>query len=130
MDTTNKASTSSYQLVKTKFEPSLQQQKLTMDAFSYYSNKFNRMKALLLKEDDVEVIHNGSSITTQEEPAAKRQKCIKSHPIQDGGVRQTRISFEIHPSLILYDDLIHESGQMESGNISDDEEESGSGKKK
>ena len=49
--------------------------------------------------------------------------------LKTGGVRQTRISFEIHPSLILYDDLIHESGHMESGNISDDEEESVSGKK-
>ena len=87
------------------------------------------MKALLLKDDDVEIIHSHSSSITTQEPAAKRQKYSKPHTIQDGGVRQTRISFEIHPSLILYDDLIHESGQIESGNISDDEEESVSGKK-
>ena len=41
--------------VRTKFEPSPQQRQLGYDTFSYYSNKFNRMKTLLLKDDDVEV---------------------------------------------------------------------------
>jgi hypothetical protein len=40
--------------VKTKFEPDPThgQRELGSDAFSYYSNKFNLMKSLLMKDDD------------------------------------------------------------------------------
>mmetsp|Transcript_25330 Transcript_25330/g.38907 ORF Transcript_25330/g.38907 Transcript_25330/m.38907 type:complete len:140 (-) Transcript_25330:132-551(-) len=116
--TTNK--TISCQLVKTKFEPTLQQQQITTDAFSHYSNKFNRMKALLLKSDDVEVMHVSGN--TLQEPAAKRRKGTNSQPIQNRGVRQTKLSFEVHPSLLLHDDLLRMYEQMDSANISDDEE--------
>ena len=115
--TTNK--TISCQLVKTKFEPTLQQQQITTDAFSHYSNKFNRMKALLLKSD-VDVMHVSGN--TLQEPAAKRRKGTNSQPIQNRGVRQTKLSFEVHPSLLLYDDLLRMHEQMDSANISDDEE--------
>mmetsp|Transcript_24779 Transcript_24779/g.37560 ORF Transcript_24779/g.37560 Transcript_24779/m.37560 type:complete len:139 (-) Transcript_24779:132-548(-) len=119
-DTTTTTKTISCQLVKTKFEPTLQQQQITNDAFSHYSNKFNLMKALLLKSDDVEVMHVSGN--TLQEPAAKRRKGTNSQPIQNRGVRQTKLSFEVHPSLLLYDDLLRMYEQMDSANISDDEE--------
>jgi hypothetical protein len=127
MDT--KKTTVTCQLVKTKFEPTPRQKVATTDAFSYYSNKFNRMRTLLLQDDDVEVLHS-AGITLQG-PAAKRRKGTNSQPIHDGGLRQTRISFEVHPSLLLYDDLLRMFDQMDIANISDDEaddEESVSGK--
>jgi hypothetical protein len=112
-------------VVKVKTEPTPRQRELGCDAFSYYSNKFNLMKTLLLKGDDVEVLHS-AGITFQG-PAAKRRKGSNSQPIQvqDGGVRQTRISFEVHPDMI-FDDFENFRGmvdQMTCVDVSDDDTE-------
>ncbi|KAL7443471.1 hypothetical protein ACHAXM_012132 [Skeletonema potamos] len=118
MDTTT--TTVTCQVVKTKFEPPPRQQAVTTDAFSYYSNKFYRMRTLLLQDDGVEVLHCAGIILRAD---AATPKCRKgSQPIQDSGVRQTRLSFEVHPSLLLNDDFLRMYEQMESTNISDDEE--------
>lgn len=107
-------------IVKTKTEPTPQQQELGCDAFSYYSNKFNLMKTLLLKDDDVDVLHTTTGTNHQaqgQRPAAKRRK------IQDRGVRKTRISFEAHPSLLFDEEFFEMVDQMRCINISDDESE-------
>ena len=62
------------------------------DAFSYYSNDQIRMKTLTLAADR-------SNNTNQEEPKAQPQQHQE---------RKTRISFELHPSLILDEWLQHE----------------------
>jgi hypothetical protein len=105
--------------VKTKFEQTHSQRELGSDAFSYYSNKFNRMKTLLMKEDDVQVLQS-AGITFQG-PATKRRKGSNAQPvqIQDAGVRQTRLAFEVHPSLLIYDDIIRMFEQMDCAKISD-----------
>jgi hypothetical protein len=108
-------------IVATKMEPTPIQRVLGCDAFSYYSNKFNLMKTLLLQDDNVEVLPS-AGITFQG-PAAKRRKGTSAQPIQDGGFRQTRISFEVHPSLLLDDDFLDMLGEMPYVNISDDESE-------
>jgi hypothetical protein len=96
--------------VKTKFEPEPHgQRELGSDAFSYYSNMFNLMKTLLMKEDDAQVLHiAGTASQGQRPPATKRRKGSNAQPVQirDGVVRRTRLSFEAHPSLIIYDDII------------------------
>lgn len=96
--------------VKTKFEPEPHgQRELGSDAFSYYSNMFNLMKTLLMKEDDAQVLHiAGNASQGQGPPATKRRKGSNAQPVQirDGVVRRTRLSFEAHPSLIIYDDII------------------------
>ncbi|KAL7458240.1 hypothetical protein ACHAWC_009810 [Mediolabrus comicus] len=118
--TTTSPSKATFFTVRTKFEPSPQQRQLGYDAFSYYSNKFNRMKTLLLKDDDVEVLHS-AGITFQGSAAT-----VKRRKVQDSGVRQTRLSFEVHPSLLLDEDFL---GSLVGGtscvDISDDESDTG-----
>jgi hypothetical protein len=112
-------------VVKTKTEPTPRQRELGCDAFSYYSNKFNLMKTLLLKDDDVQVLH--STDITFQGPAAKRRKGANAQPIQvqDGGVRQTRLSFEVHPSLLLEEneDFLGVLDDMNCADVSDYETE-------
>ena len=115
-------------IVATKMEPTPIQRVLGCDAFSYYSNKFNLMKTLLLQDDDVEVLPSAG--VTFQGPAAKRRKGTSAQPIQDGGFRQTRISFEVHPSLLLDDDFLDMLGEMPYVNISDDESEESDDKEK
>jgi hypothetical protein len=109
--------------VKTKFEPTHSQRELGSDAFSYYSNKFYWMKTVLMKGDDVQVLRS-AGITFQG-PATKRRKGSNAQPvqIQDGGVRQTRLAFEVHPSLLIYDDLIRMFEQRNCADISDDDDQ-------
>jgi hypothetical protein len=113
--------------VKTKFEPDPThgQRELGSDAFSYYSNKLNLMKTLLMKDDDDIQVLPIAGITSQGPLATKRRKGSNAQPvpIQDGGVRQKRLSFEAHPSLIIYDDIIRMLEQMDCAKISDDAEE-------
>ena len=104
-------------IMKTKTEPTPQQQELGCDAFSYYSNKFNLMKTLLLKDDDVDVLRTAGTTSQGQGPAVKRRK------IQDRGVRKTRISFEAHPSLLFDEDFFDMVDQMRCVNVSDDESE-------
>jgi hypothetical protein len=108
-------------LVKTKTESTPRQRELGCDAFSYYSNKFNRMKTLQLKDDDVEVLHS-AGITFQG-PAAKRRKGANAQLIQVGGVRQTRLSFEVHASLIFDEDFLTSVHRLRHHHVSDDEAE-------
>ena len=114
--------------VKTKFQPTESQRVIGSDAFSYYSNKFNLEKARQFKQDDVEVIQT-SRITSQGQGAVtKRRRGSKVQPIQvqangGGGIRQTRISYEAHPSLFMYDEIIRMVEQMDCAGVSDDEDE-------
>jgi hypothetical protein len=66
-----------------------------------------------------------AGITSQGAPTTKRRKGSNAQPVQilDGGVCQTRLSFEAHPSLIIYDDIIRMLEQMDCAKISDDAEE-------
>ena len=114
--------------VKTKFQPTESQRVMGSDAFSYYSNKFNLEKARQFKQDDVEVMQT-SRITSQGQgPVTKRRRGSKVQPIQvqangGGGIRQTRISYEAHPSLFMYDEIIRMVEQMDCTGVSDDEDE-------
>ena len=78
------------------------------DAFSFYSNDFRRMKALLGKEEDSQealAAVNDSIHGTNDGRRNVRRRGTGTRPIQEGVVRKTRISFEVHPSLI-FDDLL------------------------
>ncbi len=112
--------------VKTKFEPTESQRVIGSDTFSYYSNKLNLTKALHFKEDDEQVIQSTSIITYVPRPVKKRRKGSTAHPVQvqDGGIRHTRISFEAHPSLFIFDDIITMLERMNCADISDGEESS------
>ena len=111
---------------KTKFQPTESQRVIGSDAFSYYSNKFNLEKARQFKQDDVQVIQT-SGMSSQGQGPVKRRKGSKAKPVQvqDGrwGIRQTRISFEAHPSLIIDDEIICMLEQMDCADISDDEDD-------
>ena len=117
------------------------------DAFSRYSSNLLRMKAILLcseddeDDDDMEAVtkinetfasaglsnvldinrHGGYG--NADDAPSKRQRGNTSRPIQRGHVRKTRLSWELHPILIL-NDLLSELDVTESAQaISDDEEE-------
>jgi len=70
------------------------------DAFAKYSNDVLRMRKLLLK-DDIEDIED-DSLTVE---SNKRRRNNKSCPVKDN-VRKTCLSFEVHSSLLLEDELI------------------------
>eukprot|EP00984_Skeletonema_dohrnii_P000779 scaffold223_cov96-Skeletonema_dohrnii-CCMP3373.AAC.12 len=122
------------------------QQQPEQDAFSRYSSDLFRIKALLLcsedneGDDDLEAVGKINEIFrsagmselldinrlgngNDDDASSKRRRGNTSRPIQQGYSRKTRISFELHPHLLLHDmfadlDLV-ESVQA----ISDDEEE-------
>ena len=99
------------------------------DAFQHYSNDLNRLKTLLLSPDQQDdndqdessaliAVNNalrsvGLSDLTLSLPQAKenkmgskRRRGNSSRPIKDGHYhdqRKTRLSWELHPSLLLYD---------------------------
>ncbi len=78
------------------------------------------MKSLLLKDDDVEVLHSAGITFRGSAETGKRRK------VQDSGVRQTRLSFEVHPSLLLDEDFLGSLvGGMRCIDISDDESDDG-----
>ena len=114
--------------VKTKFEPTESQRVIGSDTFSYYSNKLNLTKALRFQEDEEQVIQSTStsiSIITSQGPVKKRRKGSTAHPIQvqDRPIRQTRISYEAHPNLLIYDDILSMLERMDCADISDDDDE-------
>ena len=97
-----------------------------VDAFAKYSNTLLRMKHLMLFEDSDEDVeeealndalrlrqasircHGQCQCQCQNadnEEASKRRKGNDSSPIQQQGVleRKTRLSFELHPSLLFHD---------------------------
>eukprot|EP00985_Skeletonema_marinoi_P000699 scaffold246_cov181-Skeletonema_marinoi.AAC.1 len=122
------------------------QQEPEPDAFSRYSSDLYRMKALLLcseddeGDDDLEAVGKINGIlrsaglsdlldtnrlgnADDEDDSSKRRRGNDSQPIQQGHSRKTRISFELHPHLLLHD-LFAELDMAESAQaISDDEEE-------
>ena len=109
------------------------------DAFSRYSNDFLRMKSLLLLSEDLE---DGDDDNDDLDALAtinqarrsvglsnlvhlnrdKRRRGNDSRRIQQGNERKTRLSWELHPDLILHD-FILELEQLDSGihRIVDDE---------
>eukprot|EP00984_Skeletonema_dohrnii_P000587 scaffold189_cov124-Skeletonema_dohrnii-CCMP3373.AAC.8 len=123
-----------------------QEQEPEPDAFSRYSSNLYRMKALLLcseddeGDDDLEAVGKINGIlrsaglndlldtnrhgnANDEDDSSKRRRGNDSQPIQQGHSRKTRISFELHPHLLLHD-LFAELDMAESAQaISDDEEE-------
>ncbi len=101
---------------KTKFEPTESQRVIGSDTFSYYSNKLNLTKALRFQDDDEQVVQSKSIITSQGP--------MKPVQVQDRGIRQTRVSYEAHPSLLIYDDILSMLERMNCADISDDEESS------
>eukprot|EP00984_Skeletonema_dohrnii_P012415 scaffold5035_cov88-Skeletonema_dohrnii-CCMP3373.AAC.4 len=123
-----------------------QEQEPEPDAFSRYSSNLYRMKALLLcseddeGDDDLEAVGQvngilrsaglsdlldtnrlGNANADDDDASSKRRRGNDSQPIQQGHSRKTRISFELHPHLILHD-LFAELDMAESAQaISDDE---------
>jgi|SaaInl74LU_5_DNA_1037368.scaffolds.fasta_scaffold52605_1 hypothetical protein len=116
------------------------------DAFTKYSSNLIRMKELLLlsdkneegKEDDLDYLASlnyalryasisdrGQQISRNNH-SCKRRKGNNSCPITQDGQggfleRKTRISFELHPSLILHDLINLDVGV--SAHISDDDDD-------
>ena len=104
-----------------------QQQQHGDDAFSRYSNDLQRMKAILLltedqdlqadDDDDVEALAainralsrmGMTNITRLNQDNTERREGNNSRSIQQGNVRKTRLSWELHP--ILLDALDNEDG--------------------
>jgi hypothetical protein len=121
------------------------------DAFSRYSNDLLRFKSLLLlskdqeendddDDDDLDALatinralsrmvsmsnldrlNQGNGNVAD---ASKRRRGNNSRPIQQGNVRKTRLSWELHPCLIFHDFML-ELEALDNGtqHVSDDEEE-------
>ena len=88
------------------------------DAFAFYSNDFRRMKALLGKEEDSQealAAVNDSIHGTNDGRRNVRRRGTGTRPIQEGVTRKTRISFEVHPSLIIEDLLFAEDANLSDG---------------
>lgn len=100
------------------------------DAFSRYSNDILQMKALLhftedeSADDDLDTvakINNAlrgvglSGLTSNRDNVPKRRKGNSAVPIidQQGSNRKTRLSWELHPSLVMYD-MMEELEALES----------------
>ncbi len=64
---------------------------------------------------------------TSQGPVTKRREGSAAYPVR--GVRQTRISFEAHPSLSINEETITMLERMDCADISDDEEEEESSEK-
>ena len=99
------------------------QQEKAFDAFAYYSNDLARMKTLLMKdEDDVDVNVDGEALPIStnsfkwENASTKRNTSTNdnANDIKNGSIQQqqatrkTRLSFELHPSLIMLDLMFSE----------------------
>ena len=119
-----------------------------MDAFQYYSSDLLRLKTLILgsEEDDDELnalaAVNGvlrsaglsgltaSSRASEDEDASKRRRgnnseAIKQKQNESGTSRKSRLSWELHPSLLLHD-LDQDVEEVQY--ITDDEDEHVSGR--
>ena len=83
-----------------------------VDAFSKYSNDATRMRYLLFKDNEDEEI-----------VAYKDINCNNDSKPQDGASsRKTRISFELHPTLILEDLLPSDQVNAQNeGSLNDDD---------
>jgi len=119
-------------------------QQMKDDAFSRYSNDFLRMKSLLLLSEDLE---DGDDADDDDLDALatinqarrsvglsnlvhlnrdKRRRGNDSRRIQQGAnERKTRLSWEVHPDLILHDFILELEAALDIGThrILDDEED-------
>jgi hypothetical protein len=120
--------------------------KAKVDAFTKYSSNLIRMKELLFLEDDsneddeedlnylaplndalrhFNISINQNNNNNNGVDASKRRRGNDSRPIPQQGFldieRKTRLSFELHPSLLLHDLMYHDVDF--SARISDDEDE-------
>jgi hypothetical protein len=112
------------------------------DAFSRYSNDFLRMKSLLLlsedledDDDDVDDLDALATINQARRSVGlsnlvhlnrdKRRRGNDSRRIQQGAnERKTRLSWEVHPDLILHDFILElEALDIGAHRIFDDEED-------
>lgn len=89
------------------------------DAFSKYSNDATRLRRLLLKDDDSgssgkDPSFNLRDFAQRNYVSTSTQMKLSSKDPQDDIVnpRKTRISFEVHPSLIM-DDMLEDLYNME-----------------
>ena len=101
------------------------------DAFSKYSNDETRLRRLLLKDDDSDSGSSGKDPSFNLRDFAQRnyvststQMKLSSKDPQDDTVnpRKTRISFEVHPSLIM-DDMLEDLYNMEDMLDEDDDDD-------
>ena len=112
--------------------------KSKFDAFQYYSSNLLRLKTLLLSHDDEDddelnalaAVNDAlrsaglSDIAADHhvsKDASKRRRGNGSRPIkqkESGTARKTRLSWELHPSLLLHD-LYYQVGEIIQS-ISDD----------
>ncbi len=115
------------------------------DAFSRYSSDLFRIKALLLRpeekegvgdleaartinkifrnaglSDPLDINHLGNGKTG--DASSKRRRVNSSRCVQHGYERKTRLSFELHPDLLLHDIMEQLYLAESSGLISDEEE--------
>jgi hypothetical protein len=114
------------------------------DAFSWYSNDFLRMKSLLLLSEDLEDGDDDGdddldALATINQARRsvglsslvhlnrdKRRRGNDSRRIQQGrNERKTRLSWEVHPDLILHDFILELEAALDIGThrILDDEED-------
>eukprot|EP00984_Skeletonema_dohrnii_P002792 scaffold958_cov128-Skeletonema_dohrnii-CCMP3373.AAC.10 len=126
-------------MIRHLFGASSQQQQ--DDAFSRYSNDFVRMKSLLLSskeyndDDDLEALATINRSLNQVGVSNlvhlnqdKRRRGNNSRSIKQGNERKTRLSWELHPTLLLHD-LELELEELDNGShhiFDDDNDEEAS----
>lgn len=117
------------------------------DAFSRYSNDLLRMKAILLfsEDEDAERVDDDldslavinralssmgiSNIDLNQGQGqgnaddSKRRRGNHSRPIQQGNQRKTRLTWELHPSLLLHDVILALEAADHEHSVSDEEED-------
>ena len=107
------------------------------DAFSKYSNDATRLRRLLLKDDesgDKDPTFNLQDFAQRNYVSAANQMKLSTSEVETskscnpqddtGNQRKTRISFEVHPSLILDDmmeDLYNMEDILDGGEVDDDD---------
>ena len=90
------------------------------DAFSKFSNTLVRMQQLLLLDDEDDDLSFLAPLND-----ALRSAGISAEPPKRRKIvheRKTRLSFEVHPSLLL-DNLIDQDLSDDAANVSDDEDD-------
>jgi hypothetical protein len=90
-----------------------------IDAFSYYSSLDNRMSVLLGDQPAVRCRRSPFSAETEQDTATSSHRRSVQHTSSSSGcdsesdknTRRTRVSFELHPTLLIEDFLM--SNEME-----------------
>ena len=80
------------------------------DTFSFYSNSIQRMKTLLMKDEEIDWRDSGAraSVTTSIQDKNKQGRNLRREesvpsPIQEEGVSRKTVLSEVHPDLLLMD---------------------------